>query len=202
MKLTFCGAARQVTGSMYLLELDSGYKVLIDCGLNYEKDVARESNADFPFEPEEIDLVVLTHAHIDHSGNLPTLFAKGYSGQVMCTEPTAALADILLSDSANIEAKRVNKSRRGKKQVRRLYGHKQVFDVVESFVTLDFNKVFHVNDELSLELIPAGHILGAASVKLMVNEQGKTKTIGFTGDLGQQNDQLAPKPQPLSGVNY
>jgi metallo-beta-lactamase family protein len=202
MKLTFHGAARQVTGSMYLLELASGYSVLIDCGLNYEKDVPREENANFPFDPEDIDLVVLTHAHIDHSGNLPTLFAKGFEGQILCTEPTWALSDILLTDSANIEAKRVNKKRKKKAPTRRLYGYKQVMDVVDHMVTLQFNEPFKVNDQLSVELIPAGHILGAASVIFTVTEKGKTKRLGFTGDLGKSDAKIVVPPTPMQDLDY
>ena len=164
MQLTFHGAARQVTGSMYRLTLDSGYSILIDCGLNYEKDVEREENANFPFDPYDIDLVVLTHAHVDHSGNLPTLFAKGFEGKVLCSEPTWALSDILLSDSANLESKRVNGKRKKRVQTRRLYGHKQVMDAVGSMVTLRFHTPFQINQHVSIELIPAGHILAVRRV--------------------------------------
>lgn len=202
MRLTFHGAARQVTGSMYLLELDSGYKVLIDCGLNYEADFQREWNADFPFDSEEIDLVLLTHAHIDHSGNLPTLVAKGFEGKILCTEPTWALSDILLTDSANIEAKRVNKKRKKKVATRRLFGHKQVMDVVESMVTVEFNSPFEVNSELTVEFVPAGHILGAASICITVTENGKQKRLGFTGDLGKNDSKIVVQPTPHKDLDY
>ena len=95
MKLTVWGAAEQVTGSMHLLEVN-GYKILIDCGLDYESGVDLGANENFPFVPSDIDLVVLTHAHIDHSGNLPTLVKLGFEGQVLCTPPTADLTEILL----------------------------------------------------------------------------------------------------------
>ncbi|MBO6515455.1 MAG: MBL fold metallo-hydrolase, partial [Bacteroidia bacterium] len=202
MKLTFHGAARQVTGSMYRLTLDSGYSILIDCGLNYEKDVAREDNANFPFDPEDIDLVLLTHAHVDHSGNLPTLFSQGYEGKILCTEPTLALSDILLSDAANIEADRVNKKRKRKLPTRRLYGHKQVMDVVDSMVTVEFNKPFEVNDQVTVEFLPAGHILGASSLCLAITEKGKTKRLGFTGDLGKSNAKIVVAPEPMKELDY
>ena len=101
MKLTIHGAARQVTGSMHLLEGDH-YKILIDCGLDYEKDRSIQSNENFPFDPAEIDVVVLTHAHIDHSGNLPTLIRMGFEGQILCTPATADLTELLLLDSVSI----------------------------------------------------------------------------------------------------
>lgn len=202
MELTFYGAARQVTGSMYLLQLKSGYSILVDCGLNYEPDFDRENNARFPFDPKQIDLVVLTHAHIDHSGNLPTLFAKGFNGHVLCTEPTLALSRILLNDSANIEASRVRKKRKKKLPTRRLFGHKEVMDVVEHMVTIPFNKPFEINKDVSVEFIPAGHILGAASVVFSVQENGKEKRLGFTGDLGKTNAQIIVPPQPMKDLDF
>lgn len=202
MKLSFLGAARQVTGSMYLLETEGDYKILIDCGLNYEKDVPREANANFNFDPEAIDAVILTHAHIDHSGNLPTLFAQGFEGHVFCTEPTAALINILLSDSANIEAKRVNKKRKRKEATRRLFGHKQVMDVVDSVVTMPFNKPFELTDQIVVEFVPAGHILGAASIVIKVKEKGKIKTIGFTGDLGKSDAKIVVPPKPMADLDF
>ncbi|RRN76535.1 MBL fold metallo-hydrolase, partial [Pseudoxanthomonas sp. SGD-10] len=95
MKLTFWGAAEQVTGSMHLLEINN-YRILIDCGLDYESGKDLSHNANFPFSPEDIDLVILTHAHIDHSGNIPTLIKEGYKGQILCTPPTADLSQLLL----------------------------------------------------------------------------------------------------------
>src|ERR1700749_5073499 len=101
MKLTIHGAARQVTGSMHLLEVGQ-YKMLIDCGLDYEKDRSIQSNENFHFDPAEIDVVVLTHAHIDHSGNLPTLVRFGFEGQILFTPPTADLSELLMLDSVSI----------------------------------------------------------------------------------------------------
>ena len=101
MKLTIWGAAKQVTGSMHLLQSED-YNILIDCGLDYEKDTYQEENQYFPFDPSAIDVVILTHAHIDHSGNLPTLVRMGFNGQILCTPPTADLTELLLMDSVNI----------------------------------------------------------------------------------------------------
>src|SRR4051812_31612543 len=111
MKLTIHGAAQQVTGSMHLLELEN-YKILIDCGLDYEKDRSIQSNEDFPFNPADIDVVVLTHAHIDHSGNIPTLVRLGFVGQILCTPPTADLTELLLMDSVNIFMSKAGKNRK------------------------------------------------------------------------------------------
>jgi metallo-beta-lactamase family protein len=213
LNLTFLGAARVVTGSMYLLTLDDGYNILVDCGLNYEKNIAREENANFPFDPYDIDLVVLTHAHVDHSGNIPTLFAKGYEGKVLCTEPTWRLADILLMDSAKIENARVSKAnrsrnRKGKQahkkesEAFRLFGQKQVMDAVGSMITLEFNTTFQLRHNVSVTLIPAGHILGAASVVFEITEGKKTKRLGFTGDLGKSNAKIIVPPQIPTKLDY
>ena len=180
MKLTIWGAARQVTGSMHLLEvkLEQGiYKILIDCGLNYENRESRD-NANFPFEPEEIDLVVLTHAHIDHSGNLPTLIKSGFSGQIISTMPTADLSYLLLSDSVNIfmskqMAIKNSKSAKKKKKARApLYIQKEVEKCMDHFFELEPNKTFEINSEITLKLIPVGHLLGAMGVLFTVQESG------------------------------
>src|SRR6187551_2230744 len=114
MKLTIHGAAQQVTGSMHLLEVGQ-YKILVDCGLDYEKDRSIQDNENFPFNPEDIDVVILTHAHIDHSGNLPTLVRMGFNGQILCTPPTADLTELLLMDSVNIFLSKQNKRGKGKR---------------------------------------------------------------------------------------
>lgn len=206
MNLTFWGAARQVTGSMHLITLQSGYKVLLDCGLQYERGEPIELNENFPFEPAEIDLLILTHAHIDHSGNIPTLIKKGYKGQVICTEPTAALVENLLNDSVNVQLAESKANRRnfkgGKIQQRSLYGQKDVLVTLERVVTLGFKKQFKINSELSMTFFPAGHILGAASVLLEVNENGNTKRIGFTGDLGNENSKIVVDPEPMPDLDY
>jgi metallo-beta-lactamase family protein len=111
MKLTVWGAAQQVTGSMHLLE-SNNYSILVDCGLDYEKDTWLEENEQFPFMPSDIDVVILTHAHIDHSGNLPTLVRHGFDGQILCTAPTADLTELLLLDSVNIFLSKQRKSRK------------------------------------------------------------------------------------------
>src|SRR5438445_8861843 len=135
MKLTIHGAARQVTGSMHLLEVGQ-YKLLIDCGLDYEKDRSIQSNENFPFDPSDIDVVVLTHAHIDHSGNLPTLVRLGFVGQILCTPATSDLTELLLMDSVRIFMNKIEKSRKHNRNRRDnvqqpLYLPKHVMDTME-----------------------------------------------------------------------
>lgn len=208
MKLTFWGATRQVTGSMHLVTLDSGYNILLDCGLQYEKGDPFELNATFPFNPSEIDLLILTHAHIDHSGNIPTLIKQGYKGQILCTEPTAALVENLLHDSVNVqmaESKSKRKGSRGRHRIRNqevLYGQKDVLNTLDRIVTVKFKQVFKINGELEMVLYPAGHILGAASVQLRIKEEGRLKTLGFTGDLGKTGAKIVVDPEPMPQLDY
>ena len=205
MKLTVWGAAQQVTGSMHLLELEN-YKILIDCGLDYERNTWLEENEQFPFLPSEIDVVILTHAHIDHSGNLPTLVRMGFAGQILCTAPTADLTELLLLDSVNIflSKQRKTKSKRGKFSAgpQPLYLQKHVMETVDRFVTIHFNKPFRLNGEVTLTFIPAGHLLGAASAVLTITEQGKEKSIAFSGDIGRKSYPVLNDPQPLPPVDY
>lgn len=206
MKLTIWGAARQVTGSMHLLQLEN-YNILIDCGLDYEKDTYQAENQYFPFDPASIDVVILTHAHIDHSGNLPTLVRMGFEGQVLCTPPTADLTELLLLDSVNIFLSKQQKRPKGRGRNRSsgpqpLYLQKHVMDTVERFVTIGFNKDFRLNGNVSLRFIPIGHLLGAAAIVLTLQDQGIEKKIAFTGDIGRKNYPVLVDPEPIPQVDY
>lgn len=206
MKLTIHGAARQVTGSMHLLEVGR-YKILVDCGLDYEKDRSIQSNEDFPFDPAHIDLVILTHAHIDHSGNLPTLVRLGYNGQILCTPPTADLAELLLLDSASLFMRKADKGRKHRKGkfntgAQPLYLQKHVMDTMERFVTIGFNKPFRVNGDIEVTFVPIGHLLGAAAAVLKIHENGIERSIAFTGDVGRKNYPVLNDPEELPPVDY
>ena len=208
MKLTIHGAARQVTGSMHLLEVGQ-YKILIDCGLDYEKDRNVQANEDFLFNPADIDVVVLTHAHIDHSGNLPTLVRLGFNGQILCTPPTADLTELLLLDSVSLfmrKAQAKGKYGKGKGKFNTnsqpLYLQKHVMDTVERFVTIGFNRPFKVNGDIEMTFIPIGHLLGAAAAVFKINDHEVEKTIAFTGDIGRKNYPVLNDPEALPPVDY
>ena len=216
MKLQFLGAAKQVTGSMYLLELEDGYKILIDCGTDMEREIDFETpiinKSFFPFDASLINLVVLTHAHIDHSGNIPMLFREGYEGQVLCTPPTADLTELLLFDSANLHLRSLKaaqgESNKKHKQMDRLlrkgdmYLQKDVENSLENFVTLQFNKKFTIKPGLEITFFPAGHLLGAAHLYFSITEGDEIKTLGFSGDIGRNNYPLHIDPQILPPVDY
>ncbi|MBU3744631.1 MAG: MBL fold metallo-hydrolase [Sediminibacterium sp.] len=213
MKITFWGAARQVTGSMHVLDLPGGTRVLIDCGLDYENRKEFEAkNERFPFDPESIDLVVLTHAHIDHSGNLPNLIRQGFSGKIVSTAPTLLLSEYLLNDSLNIQRmelaakeKAIRRKRgiKGKNiRLQPLYAKKHIQDFVDMAVQVDYEHPYVFNDELQLSLHQAGHILGAASVRFEITHGNVVHRVGFTGDLGNANSKLVPDPHPMEGLDY
>ena len=192
MKYTCWGAAKQVTGSMHLLELDSGYTILVDCGIDYEDKSNKEINANFSFDPNRVDVLILTHAHIDHSGNIPNLVKQGFRGEIICTEPTAYLLEKLWIDSVNIQ----NSNSKRKRSVR-LYGFAEVKKATEQILTYDYYKTFELNDEVSFSLYEAGHIIGAASVRFEIKEGPITKIIGFTGDLGNPGAKLIVDAKPM-----
>ncbi len=209
MKLTIWGAAQQVTGSMHLLEIED-YKILIDCGLNYENGVELSENENFPFLPSDIDLLVLTHAHIDHSGNIPTLVKAGFEGQILCTAPTADLTQLLLTDSVSIFMRKQAKKAPKRGRVRKgnfihqqpLYLQKHVLDTTERIVTLPFNLAFKVNENIEITFVPTGHLLGAAAAYFKIIDAGGEKTIAFSGDLGRKNYPVLNNPEYLPAVDY
>lgn len=204
MKITFYGAARQVTGSMFLLELEHGYKILIDCGVDFEN---KGSDNRFPFNPSEIDLVLLTHAHLDHSGRIPSLYLQGYNGQILCTSATFALTQLILHDAAAIQSKNIKR-----KLNRQKYNSRKVADAdylqvhvdkaAERFVTIAFNNPFQVDENLIVNFIPTGHLLGAANIILEIKESGEYKKICFSGDIGRKKYPLLEEPFPVPEVDY
>lgn len=216
MKLTFFGASRQVTGSMYLLEMNDGYRILIDCGYDLERGrslLPASGGSTFPFEPSTINTVLLTHAHVDHSGNLPNLFREGYQGQILSTLPTYYLAALLLRDSAMLNAKKANTAaprsrsrKRGRPFPQRdtsgLYFEKHVNESLERFVPISYSKRFQLRKGMHVTFNQTGHLLGAANILLEVEEGGETKRIGFSGDVGRFNYPLLPNPEPLPELDY
>lgn len=214
MKLTFWGATRQVSGSMFLLEFDDEYRVLIDCGTDLEKENSHETPKSeygiFPFDPSLINLVILTHAHIDHSGQIPNLYKEGFEGQVICTKATMELAEILLLDSASLNQKKYkaihDSKKRSKKRKdvdsRELYLERQVKEAIDNFVTIPFDQRFKFKDDGFVTLYPAGHLLGAAHVYLEFWENNEKKTICFSGDVGRKNYPLLVDPYPIPQADY
>ena len=204
MKLTFIGAAHEVTGSCTLLEA-CGKHILIDCGMEQGGDTYE--NCELPIAPTEIDAICLTHAHIDHSGMIPAMVAKGYTGPVYCTEATHRLCNIMLLDSAHIqeqEAEWQNRKaeRSGYQQYVPVY---TVADAVESlklFNGYGYNKPIEIFDGIIINFCDAGHLLGSSSIHITVNENEEERTILFSGDLGNIDRPLIRNPQNPPYADY
>jgi len=205
MQLEFQGAARTVTGSMHLLHVN-GKQILLDCGFfQGRREEATQRNRNFPFDPKSIDVVVLSHAHIDHSGNLPGLVKQGFGGTIFCTNPTRDLCNIMLADSAHIQEKDaefLNKknAKRNEPPIVPLYLLEDATRAMEHFQGIPYNKEFDVISNVKATFIDAGHILGSACVRLTINTNGTTKTLGFTGDLGRWNMPIIRDPQFMGNV--
>lgn len=185
MNISFYGASQTVTGSCYLLET-SGKKILIDCGMFQGSDVVFR-NAKFEFDPSTIDFVLLTHAHIDHSGLIPKLFREGFKGKIFSTQPTFEISELLLLDSAKIQESNLNSNRKGSSQSKNkfLYDTNDVYAALRSFEILKINENINV-DGIKIRFIRAGHVLGAVSI--LIESEGKR--IVFSGDLGRSEQSL------------
>ncbi|HLX12386.1 MAG TPA: MBL fold metallo-hydrolase [Bacteroidota bacterium] len=206
MKLTFHGAAHDVTGSRHLLTVN-GKNILLDCGLYQGKRAdAIARNTKFPFDPKSINAIVLSHAHIDHSGNLPGIVKQGYAGPIYCTEATADLCGIMLADSGHIQEKDIeflNKknARKHLPLLEPLYTAKDAEHAVQFMKKIPYHKPFDVIPGVTVEFFDAGHILGSACIKLTIKENGKTTIVGFTGDLGRPNMPILRDPEPMGDVD-
>lgn len=206
MKLQFYGAAQTVTGSKHLLTTQSGFRVLLDCGL-FQGIGTTEMNQEFGFDPVKVDVLVLSHAHIDHCGLIPRLIRKGFEGDIYCTPATRDLAEILLLDSAHIQEtdlERVNKRRqhRGEPALEPLYDLQDVTDAIRMFKTVDYHETFFLNEEVSVRFYDTGHILGSASVFVTVRENGEEKKVWFTGDIGRPDDKILRSPESAPQADY
>lgn len=213
MDIQFCGAAQWVTGSSHLITLSDGYKILLDCGLfqGKGKDIWERNNT-WHFKPAEIDCLILSHAHIDHTGRVPQLVKDGYSGDIHCTHATRSLCAIMLLDSAKIQERDVewhNKKilKKRKKDTSKLrtplYKSKDVPVAMSRFMGYNYDRWHHINDRVEVLFCDAGHILGSASVTLRIKDEGKTRLIGFTGDIGRPNRPILRDPvQMPAGLEY
>ena len=207
MKIQFCGAARRVTGSKHLITTQSGTKVLLDCGLFQGIDT-QELNQSFGFDASEIDFVILSHAHIDHTGLLPRLVRKGFNGQIYCTEATASLCSVMLMDSAHIQEtdlERINerRKRRGDEALELLYDSEDVENTLKMLVPVQYHQTCWLNDgEIGLKYTDTGHILGSAAVHLSIKENNEIKQLTFSGDIGRPNDKILRSPEPFEQADF
>jgi metallo-beta-lactamase family protein len=205
MQIEFLGAARTVTGSMHLLHINNS-RILLDCGLFQGKRAeANERNKNFPFDPKSIDAVILSHAHIDHSGNLPNLVKQGFNRPIYCTPATRDLCEIMLADSGHLhekDAEFVNKHHRKNHEppIEPLYTAEDAAKTMQNFQSIPYEKEFNVLKNVTAKFTDAGHILGSASIRVTTRENGTTKTLGFSGDIGRWNMPIIKDPMFMGMV--
>ncbi|PKO07322.1 MAG: MBL fold metallo-hydrolase [Chloroflexi bacterium HGW-Chloroflexi-3] len=207
MKIHFLGAARTVTGSQILIDVN-GAKILLDCGLFQGKRAdTYQFNQTFQFSPKEIDALLLSHAHIDHSGNIPNLVKQGYSNRIFATSATVSLAEIMLRDSGYIQesdVQYVNKkrARRGEPPLDPLYTYEDAEIACDLFTSVEYNQTFEVAKGVNVTYVDSGHILGSASIILDINENGSKKRLWFSGDVGRDRLPLLKDPVMPLNVDY
>lgn len=204
MKLSFFGAAREVTGSCHCIEAN-GKHILVDCGMQQGSD--KKDDETFPFKASEIDCVVVTHAHIDHSGRLPRLVKEGFSGKIYATGATCDLLEIMLRDSAHIQEADAEwdnrkKKRAGKDLIEPFYGMKDAEDAVKLLSGCSYNEDFEIVSGVRVRFNDAGHLLGSSSVEMWITEDGKTEKIVFSGDIGNLDQPIIRDPQYLKEADY
>jgi metallo-beta-lactamase family protein len=209
MQIQFLGATETVTGSKHIVKTENGFTILLDCGLYQGMGKETESlNRNLDINAAEIDVVILSHAHIDHSGNLPLLVKNGFLGSIYCTPPTLEVVEVLLYDSAKIhesDIKYVNKKRekRGEEPLVPLYTSKDVDRCMKHFKTIPYHADYVLNNDVTLSFTDAGHILGSAVVNLKLKDKGeKNIHLTFTGDVGKYNDMLLKNPEPFPQADY
>lgn len=208
MKIKFIGAAREVTGSKHLITLDNGKKILLDCGMFQGKGLETDSsNRNLGFDPKEIDHIILTHAHIDHSGLIPYVYKLGFRGSVICTNATRDLCAIMLADSGHIQeldVKWFNKKRakQGLEQVEPIYTTEHAKMCMELFIGVAYNRKFYIDDNVKVRFTNNSHLLGAGTAYLEITENGETKRVAYTGDIGRPNSKVLKKPDPFRQCDY
>ena len=217
MNIKFCGAARNVTGSNHLITLDSGFKILLDCGLFQGGKTNWERNNNWHYDPKDIDCLILSHAHIDHTGRVPKLVRDGFNGCIHSTHATRSLCNIMLLDSAKIQErdvswynkrllKKMSKKKRYKKKDLTprvpLYESEDVANAMKLFRSYPYERWCEVHKNVELFYRDQGHILGSGSVTLRIKEGGKYTTVGFTGDIGRPDRPILRDPKSQPEVDY
>jgi metallo-beta-lactamase family protein len=207
MNVTFLGAAKTVTGSCYYLEVNNK-KILVDCGLFQGHEGDRELNYEpFPFRMDELDYVLLTHAHIDHSGRIPKLYKDGYRGEVIATKATVELCEIMLPDSGHIQEMEIEwtnrkRLRAGKAPVEPLYTYQDAIDCISVFRKVSYDEFIKLQGNITIRFRDAGHILGSSILEMWVNENGHETKIVFSGDLGNKDMPILRDPTIIDSADY
>ena len=203
MKIQFLGAAREVTGSKHLITTDLGKNILLDCGMFQGKGLETDSmNRKLGFDPAKVDHLILTHAHIDHSGLIPYIFKLGFRGSVVCTNATRDLCAIMLADSGFIQEHDTytfNKRRvkKGLKPVEPIYTQKDAVACMSHFIGVPYDMTFRIDDNIKVRFTQSGHMLGSGVATMQIIENGQIKRISYTGDIGRPDNKILAPPQPF-----
>ena len=209
ISITFLGAARNVTGSRYLVEAN-GRRLLVDCGLYQERDFKDRNWDPFPFPPERIDTVLLTHAHLDHCGLLPKLYKEGFNGKILCTPATIEIAKIVLMDSAKLQEedaafkkrRHQREGRKGRHPEASLYTKEDAEQCCSCFSSIDYEREVELGNGIQVTYYEAGHILGSTMIKLCINQDGEQRNIIFSGDIGRENAPILRDPTRFEKADY
>ena len=207
MNIQFCGAAKVVTGSNVLIETRD-YKILIDCGMfQGNKELEKKNFEEFPYNPVDIDYLILSHAHIDHSGRIPKLVKEGFRGKIITTKATYDLCKIMLLDSAKIQEQDIEwenrkRQRAGKKPLKPLYTIDEAEVSLKFFETYFYNQTIALNEDIKLRFRDAGHMLGSAIIELWLKEKDKFTKIVFSGDLGMPHRPIINNPEFIDDADY
>jgi metallo-beta-lactamase family protein len=208
MNIQFLGAARQVTGSKHLITTKKGKKILLDCGIYQGKGLDTDAmNRNLGFDPKEIDHIILSHAHIDHSGLIPHLFKNGFDGSVVCTNATRDLCSIMLADSGHIhesDTKYFNKKRakKGLPPVEPLYTRIDAVACMKLFIGVPYNRKFYIDPEIMVRITNTGHMLGSGVVNIEIKENGTTTRIAYTGDIGRPSNRILMSPEAFPQCDF
>lgn len=208
MKLQFLGAAGEVTGSKHLITTDSGKTILLDCGMYQGKGMETDAaNRELGFDPKDIHYLLLSHAHIDHSGLIPYIYSLGFRGKIFCTPATRDLCQLMLQDTAFIQEQDVrwyNKKmdRLHKPKIKPLFDTNHAQQVMKLFRTVDYDTTYRIDDELQIRFTNSGHMLGSAIISLTINENGQSKRIAYTGDIGRLHSHILSTPQAFPQCDY
>lgn len=204
MKLTFLGAAHEVTGSMALIEIGGRFGI-VDCGM--EQGMNMLENAPLPIDPSKLEFVLLTHAHIDHSGNLPLLYKNGFTGPIYATRATTQLCRIMLRDSANIqeseaEWKNRKAKRSGDERIEPKYTMEDAEAAIAKLRPCSYGEILHIAEGVAVRFVDAGHLMGSASIEVWLKEGELTKKVVFSGDIGNENQPIIKNPQYIDEADY
>ena len=208
MKITFLGAAKTVTGSNFLVTLENGTKFIVDCGMYQGRaDLEEKNYDDFMFDVNEINFMLLTHAHIDHSGRIPKLYKEGYRNPIYAQKATCELCSIMLPDSGHIqemeiEWKNKKRIRQGKEPLEPMYTAEEAMQSLEVFKKVQYDEIVEINDSVKVRFNDAGHMLGSSIIEVWVNENGKETKAVFTGDLGNNDIPLLASPTMIESADY